>query len=118
MMYTVHTAAKGPVAGSDSCIAMVPPGICVEIEGQAAVNVPALGRILRALSEDGAAGVGEALHHAEWVITGDPVVVEDVGMHGRPDCGRCRSAVDQALAYLAEAPGRELLVGTLYWAGS
>jgi hypothetical protein len=107
------------VAGSDSCIATVPDGLYVRVGGgPPALDVRALGRLLRGLSEQGAAGCGEVLHHADWVITDDPAVVEEQGMHGRPDCERRRVGVDQALAYLAaeERGRRKVLVGVLYWA--
>jgi hypothetical protein len=117
-VYHVRTLVeKRPVAGADSCIATVPPGLYVKVgDGPPALNVQALGRVLRRLSNEMAANINETLHHADWVITDDPAVVEEVGMHGRPDCGRCRSSVDQALAFLADRR-EKLLVGALYWAG-
>lgn len=117
-VYQVRTRVEHRrVAGADSCIATVPPGVYTRLgDGPPALNVPVLGRVLRRLSEEMAGNIGETLHHAEWVITDDPKVVEEVGMHGRPDCGKCRSSVDQALAMLADRR-EELLVGALYWAG-
>lgn len=114
------TADDRPVAGADSCIAGVPDTVYLERDvpelSAGTLNVALLGRMLRQLSHDMATNIGEMLHHADWVITDEPQVVEEVGMHGRPDCGRCRSSVDQALAVLADK--REpLLVGVLYWAG-
>jgi hypothetical protein len=118
LVFQVRTSAEDrPVAGADSCIMTVPDGVLLPSpSGEPAVNVRALGRVLRQTSEELAASIGEVLHHATWQITKDPQVVEEVGMHGRPDCGRCRAGVDQALAHLANN-GAELLVGVLYWAG-
>lgn len=116
-VYRVQTHAMGrPIAGSDSCIATLPPGLTPAVAGQPALDVRSLGLMLRRLSQDMAAQIGETLHHADWVITADPAVVEEVGMHGNPDCVRCRASVDQALAHLADRPHEELLVGVLYWA--
>ncbi len=69
--------------------------------------------MLRHLSEQGAAAVGEALHHGEWVITDDPDEVRTRGL--AHDCPDCRDGVDRALAYLRDNPGKELMVGTLHW---
>jgi hypothetical protein len=115
--YFVRTIREQrPPVGSDSCIATVPPGVYARVgDGAPALDVPVLGKVLRKLSEEMAANIGERLHHAEWVITDDPAVVEEIGMHGRPDCGKCRGSVDQALARLADRR-QELLVGVLYWA--
>jgi hypothetical protein len=117
-VYRIRTLVEErPVAGADSCIATVPPGLYVNVgAGPPALDARKLGRILRRLSNELAANIGETLHHADWVITDDPAVVEEVGMHGRPDCGKCRSGVDQALARLADRR-EDLLVGALYWAG-
>ncbi len=116
-VYHVRTLVeKRLVTGADSCIATVPPGLYVKVgDGPPALDVRKLGRSLRSLSNDLAADIGEVLHHADWVITDDPAVVEEVGMHGRPDCGKCRASVDQALAMLAHRR-EKLLVGALYWA--
>lgn len=117
IVYRVATGREDrPVAGTDSCIASVPPGVYVDLGDGPVIDVQRLGRVLRALSEKSATDLGEELHHAVWVITGDPEVVESKGMHD-PECGHCRSGVDQALGHLAAHPGAELLVGTLYWAG-
>lgn len=111
------TDADQPVAGGDSCIATVPDGVLVDTGGaEPLVVVQVLSPMLRRLGHDMAARIGERLHHADWVITDEPAIVEEVGMHGRPDCVSCRASVDQALATLAHK--REpLLVGALYWAG-
>lgn len=115
-VYTVRTLAeRRPVTGSDSMISTMPEALYVPIAGgPPALNVSALGRLLRQISEYGAANCGQVLHHADWVITDDPAVVEERGMHGS-DCARCRASTDQALAFLADHK-RALLVGILYWA--
>jgi len=117
--YHVRTTVEHrPVTGSDSAIITVPDRLYVRVgDGPAALDVRALGRLLRQVSEEFARSIGETLHHADWTITDDPATVEEVGMHGRPDCVKCRASVDQALAYLAEDQTRTLLVGALYWAG-
>ncbi len=116
-VYRVHTIlGRHPIIGSDSCIAVVPDEWYVRVPGQEPMlDLRRLGRDLRNLSEQSAARIGERLHHAEWVITSDPAVVERRGMHDT-DCARCRADVDQALARLAEVDD-PLLVGILYWAG-
>lgn len=103
-----------PVTGSDSCIMAIPDEVYVQLDDGPAVDVRALAYVLRTISAESAAHIGETLHHADWQITGDPDVVEKIGMtHG---CASCRASVDQALAHLREHGG-ELLVAMLYWAG-
>lgn len=67
---------------------------------------------LQAITDNGAAQLGETLHHAEWVVTRDPAVVAE---RGKDVCVSCRAQLDQALAYLRDHPEIDLLVGTLYW---
>ncbi|SRR6266704_5384924 len=116
-VYSIRTTNEHrSVAGGDSCIASVPDGIYVQLgDGPPAVNVAVLGRLLRKVSEKLSTNLGEILHHAEWVITDDPAIVEERGMHGRPDCTTCRTGVDKALAHLAEGGdpllGRHALLG-------
>lgn len=119
LQYHVRTRVEDrPVTGSDSCIATVPPGLYVQVgDGPPALDVRTLGTVLRRLSEQQATAIGLTLHHADWTITDDPAVVEEVGMHGQPACVSCRASVDRALAHLADHR-RDLLVGVLYWAGS
>jgi len=118
IVYRVHTRSGHlPVSNAESCIVSVPPGLYVHVAGgPPAVNVAALGKLIREVSEACTASVRSVLHHADWVITSDPAVVEERGMHGNPGCVTCRAGVDQALAHLADQR-RELLVGVLYWAG-
>lgn len=116
-VFQVRNIEDRPVAGADSCIAAPPDQIYLGRPGDtAALNVPVLARMLRQLGNDMASRIGETLHHADWVITDEADVVEEVGMHGRPDCVRCRASVDQALAHL-KATQEPLIVGALYWAG-
>lgn len=105
---------SGDTSGYDSVIARVDDTWYVTIGGERALNIPAVGRFLRGISEASAAGAGERLHHAEWVLTSDPEQVRTLGlMH---DCPECRAGVDQAVAYLRDTPGGEIAVGQLYWA--
>ncbi len=116
--FRVNVAAPDrPVTGSDSCILVVPDDVYVRTtpDAEPALNVRAVHAVLRQVGDDAAARLGEQLHHAEWVITSDPELVEKLGIHS-PGCLTCRAGVDQALAHLA-AGGGPLLVGTLYWAG-
>jgi hypothetical protein len=105
----------GEPAGYDSSIVRVPPGWYATVgDGTRAMVVQLAGRMLRQLSEQQAADLGETLHHADWTITSDPAEVRTLGlMH---DCPACRAGVDQALAYLRENPAGEVAVGQLWWA--
>lgn len=105
------------VIGHDSCIVAVPDELYTQLDGPAVLEVTRLGIELRRLSEDQARNIGQLLHHADWVITADPAVVERLGMT-EADCDRCRTSVEKTLAFLAEHEGREVLIGMLYWAGS
>ena len=112
--YQVRTGREDrPVAGEDTSVITIPDGVYLDAGGERVLVLRRLGRLLRQVSEMHARDVGMRLHHAEWVITGDPGVVEATVVH---DCARCRAGADQALAWLREHPGGELLVGTLYWA--
>ena len=53
------------------------------------------------------------LHHAEFVVTDDPRVIEERGL--LHDCTSCRADVDQALAYMSEHHGEALVVGNLWY---
>lgn len=115
-VYSVRTLVEDqPVAGCDSIIASMPDGLYVTVEGKKALAVQMLGRWLRMLAERSVESIGERLHHAEFVITGDPEVVRTRGL--AHDCVECRAGVDKALAALAENPQMEMAVGTLFWAG-
>lgn len=117
-VYSVRTRAEGkPVTGMEAMIVRVPAGVYVAGLGGPVLHVRRLGAALRQFSLTGAAGVGEELHHAQWVITQDLAVIEDVGMHGYPGCVSCRAMVDKALTDVA-TNHQDLLVGELYWAGS
>lgn len=114
-VYSVRTFNEHrPVASIDSCIATIPPAIFAD---DGTIDARLFGRALRMVSNECAANIHETLHHADWVITTDPDVIETIGMHGQPDCARCRASVDQALAAVNDHP-EGLLVGALYWAAS
>lgn len=104
-----------PVTGVDSCIMSVPNAVFINTGGTDTIDVRVLGQLLRQVSKASAEGVGEKLHHSDWVLTTDPGTVQSANIH---DCPRCRASVDQALAHLAANPTEPLLVGTLYWAGA
>ena len=110
----IRTEAEGEPAGFDSAITSVPGRWYVTVNGKRAFLAQLAGRDLRGISERLAADIGEKLHHAEWVITGDPAEVRTLGlMH---DCASCRAGVDQGLTFLREHPDGELAVGQLWWA--
>lgn len=115
VVFVVRTGRDDrPVTGFDSMIAGLPPEL-QQFAASEVYPVQTLGVLLRQLSEMGAAGLGETLHHADWVVTTDPHVVEEKGMlHG---CPSCRAGTDQALTRLRQYPHQPLLVGLLYWAG-
>jgi hypothetical protein len=99
--------------GGDSMLLKVPGRWYADL-GQGRTLVAAVvHRALRGASERGAAAVGRRLHHADWVITGDPAQVEQIGM--THDCGECRAGTDRALAWLAGHPGGEIAAGMLHW---
>ena len=109
------TRAEGKPAGFDSAIIVVPDRWYATVAGERVFLAQLASRDLREVSERCAASIGEILHHAEWVITGDPAQVTTLGlMH---DCASCRAGVDQATAYLRDNPGGEVAVGQLWWAG-
>jgi hypothetical protein len=114
---SIRTAReKRPISGADTAIATMPQALYADIGGEKTLLLRKLGVFLRNQSEQFAADIGEELHHAEWVITTSPATVQARGqLH---DCEKCRAGVRAALRKLRENPGEELLVGTLYWAGS
>lgn len=99
------------ISGFDTTILVMPKQFYVA----GALAVIQFGRFLRELANQQAADLGERLHHADFVITTDPAVVQSRGsMH---DCDECRAGVQQALRILRENPKEELIIGQLYWAG-
>lgn len=113
--FTVMTKLNSqPVSGYDSMILPAPAQVWQEFNGKQMIETRRLSQLLKIISFQAAARMQEWLHHAEWVITKDPAVVETKGMIH--DCLTCRAGTDQALAALREFPDRHLLVGTLYWA--
>jgi hypothetical protein len=106
--------ADGKPAGFDSAIVGVPGHWYLTVDGERVFLAQLAGQDLRAVAEAAAADVGETLHHADWVITGDPWQVTTLGlMH---DCAECRAGVARAVAYLRGNPGSEVAVGQLRWA--
>lgn len=102
--------ADAQIVGLDTMIAVVPDVYIVD----GVINVTGLERLLRDQSEQAARNLGEYLHHADFVLTTDPVTVEKKGaVH---DCDVCREGVLRALQHLRENPTVDLAVGTLYWA--
>lgn len=119
MVYKVRTTVetKRGVAGSDTCIIRIPDLIYRRVDGgPPVILVAVLGRLIREVSTVEATKIGEVLHHADWIITGDPARVREISSH-HAGCVTCTAMGDQALAYLADHPGSELLCGRLYWAG-
>ncbi len=115
MKFVIATARqRRPVAGLDSMIG-VPPDWLQACHSRGILPAGPVSKLLRTMSEQAAAGLGETLHHADWVITADLGKIEAIGM--AHDCLRCRAATDQALAHLSANPGKPLLAGVLYWAG-
>jgi hypothetical protein len=112
----IHTdREKRPVSGMDTVIAAMPEQFYIDVRGERSLALTQFGRWLRKLAEKMATDIGEELHHADFVITTEPSVVQSRGsMH---DCDTCRAGVRRALRALRENPNQELLVGLLYWAG-
>jgi hypothetical protein len=113
-VFQIRTGRRGEPTGFDSAIALVPERWYVTVNGKRSLLAQLAGRDLRELSEEQARSIGEVLHHASWILTGDPDEVRRFGM--MHDCAACRAGVDQALAYLSEYPGAEVAVGQLHWA--
>lgn len=113
IIYRVSTELQTlPATGFDSMVADAPPGL---FTSSGRLRLRTLGTLLRELSILGASQVGERLHHGEWVMTADPVLLQQrSNLH---DCPSCRAGTDQALAYMREHPDTPMLVGLLYWAG-
>ena len=106
-----------PVIGGDSAILKVPlefyVGVSDSKPGLAAVPFT---DFLRQFAEAEAKAVGEELHHAEFVVTTDPEVVQELGiLH---DCADCRDSVRAILGFMASNQGRQVVVGHLFWAGA
>lgn len=113
-VFRIVTGARGDPDGGDSMLLPVPPGWYADLGHGPALIGPVVRAALAELSERGAAACGERLHHADWVLTTDPAVVERAGM--THDCAECRAGTDRALAFLRANPGREVACGMLYWA--
>lgn len=116
LTFSIRTGLESrPIIGTDTTILHVPKQFWVDIQGRPTLAAQPFLRWLRELATKQAGDLGEALHHAEFVITKDPAAVESMGnLH---DCDECRAATRQALRFLRENPTEELLVGQLWWAG-
>jgi hypothetical protein len=115
LVYRIRTnlETRRPTSGFDSCVVAVPSGIYVN--GSKIIRVRVLNAALRQLSEQMASNIGERLHHADWIITGDAELVQRIIL--THDCERCQAAAVQAAGRMAERPDSEMLAGILYWAG-
>jgi hypothetical protein len=103
------------ISGMDTAIAAMPDEFYIDVEGERTLMIQPFMQMVRKLSEKMATDIGEELHHADWIITTDPAVVQAKGsMH---DCDVCRAGVRAALRSLRVYPDKELMVGALYWAG-
>lgn len=104
-----------PIIGGDTTIFGLPDSYQRQLDEHDALDVVDLGRLLSAVAEQQAIDLGDELHHADFVVTTDPLMVMERGaMH---DCDVCRAGVNSALRALKEHPEQSLVVGVLYWAG-
>lgn len=99
-----------PTDGGDCVIATLP-------ESREEADFLLSAAQLRELADVMARRVGSVVHHAEYVVTADPAVVQACGVFPLHDgCETCEQGKRDALRVLAEQPGRQLLIGHLYWA--
>jgi hypothetical protein len=108
---SASTAEPGPGEAAESIVIAVPrrwygPG------GDLLAGVARAGLLL--VAERVAAELGLRLHHARWTITRDPRAIREIVKRG--DCVSCLAGADQALAFLAGHPDREVAAGALQWA--
>ena len=105
-----------PVTGGDATTFPMPDGFYVDIGGFGpALVVQRFSRFLRELAEDQAATLGETLHHADFWVTNDPELVRAKGM--MHDCPTCQDGMARTMAAMATDPGKDWVVGQLFWAG-
>lgn len=120
-LWTIHISTgreHRPVSGGDTTVLNLAGGFYREVDGKRALLVQHLSRWLQALSENMAKSLGDELHHASFLITNDPATVAALGiLPEHRDCEECKSQIANALAYMEERPGVEMLVGHLFWAG-
>ncbi len=88
------------------------PKNCFASDGITIV-VPAVNKLIRLFFDQITVSMLRHIHHAEFVFTNDPEELKTRGL--KHDCHRCRSQLDQALAYLAEKPNEQLAVGTVWY---
>lgn len=109
---TAQSMSGKKIIGMDTTIFVLPKAMM--LEGVIVMNW--VGQLARALSEKQAADLGEVVHHADFVVTTDPSVVQARGiMH---DCDACRDALRKAHRTLRETPDWPLVIGSLYWSES
>jgi len=103
------------ISGWDTTMLPVPEEFFVQVDdGPPALAAKQLGVFLRRLAESQAADLGERLHHAEFTLTRDRETVKRLGlMH---DCMECLAGVERALVFLDANPGKDMVVGQLWWA--
>lgn len=114
---TITGATFGRPSGSEVIMVKVPERWYFTVHGRRCLLPQVAGFQLRDLSFAGAAGVGERLHHATWVITGDVGQVRRIG--GEHDCPVCTAGTAAAIAWLQETPPgavREVACGLVYYA--
>lgn len=114
VMTIVGAATKYGASGPEAMMLPVPARWYATAGGDRVLLAQVAGREMRELSERGAAGVGERLHHADWVITGDRAQVEQIGM--THDCPDCAAGTWRALAWIDAHPGGQIAAGLLWWA--
>lgn len=97
----------------DDTVAMPAPAVIFAPDG--AIIVPLLEWILRNLLKQCAEKVNEHWHHAEFFVTDDPAIVtETVSSH----CPECIAGNQRARAFLKDNPGKQLIVGRIWWVGA
>lgn len=68
------------------------------------------------IGERHAVGLGTHLHHGDFVVTGDPDLVQERGiMPEHADCPDCKAGLARALDALEDDPNIVLIVGQLHW---
>ena len=114
-----------PVTGGDTTILAVPPRFYIdtselgpELDIGPALSMRSLSSFLRDLAERQASDLGDELHHAEFVVTRDPDVVQAKGvLDDHRGCPECEDGLAAALKYMLGHPDTDMLVGQLFWAG-
>lgn len=109
---TGQSMASKEITGMDTTMFVLPQSMM--LEGVIVMNW--VGQLARAIAEKQAGDLGEVLHHADFIVTVDPSVVQARGiMH---DCDACRDALRKAHRILRETPDWPLVIGSLFWGES